>query len=237
MKRFVILCLAAALLCLSGCELPMLGAGREDGLLRPTVFGPGQSMTETEPAVEVTQPIVEVTQPAVEGMYLPLPQEEVSFFFSSGAGAWRTELILDQSGCFYGQFSDSNMGENGEGYSRGTVYVCNFYGKFGSWEQLDANSYRLTDVMITMEQTPGEEWFADQMRFVASDPYGMTGLMSSQPAQEFILYLPDTPLEQLNEEVLSWWPYRFDQMDTPRDTLGCYGLVNTSTNEGFFYCE
>lgn len=230
MKKFVILCLTAALLCLSGCELPMLGAGREDTLLRPIGFGAEQEVSENGPAVEATGP-------AEEERYLPLPQEAVSFFFSSGAGAWRTELILGQTGDFYGQFSDTNMGESGEGYPHGTVYVSSFYGEFGSWEQLDANSYRLTDVMITLEQTPGEEWFSDQMRYVASDPYGMTELMSSQPAQEFILYLPDTPLEQLNEEALLWWPYRFEQMDSPRETLGCYGLVNTSTNEGFFYCE
>lgn len=38
------------------------------------------------------------------------------FTFSSGAGAWGTELHIRADGSFSGQYQDSNMGETGEGH-------------------------------------------------------------------------------------------------------------------------
>ena len=56
-----------------------------------------------------------------------LPFEEpVELVFSSGAGAWGTVLELAPDGAFTGSFHDTNMGETGEGYPNGTVYLCSF---------------------------------------------------------------------------------------------------------------
>ena len=56
--------------------------------------------------------------------------EPMEFYFSSGAGAWGTELYLEKDGSFEGGFHDTNMGESGEENPYGTCYVCNFSGKF-----------------------------------------------------------------------------------------------------------
>ena len=52
------------------------------------------------------------------------------FFFSSGAGGWCTVLYIDEDGSFEGNFRDSDMGSTGEGYPNGTLYYCDFKGRF-----------------------------------------------------------------------------------------------------------
>ena len=52
------------------------------------------------------------------------------FEFSSGVGAWSTELTVGENGTFTGSFHDSEMGETGENYPDGTLYGCSFHGQF-----------------------------------------------------------------------------------------------------------
>lgn len=52
--------------------------------------------------------------------------------FSSGAGAWGTYFYLEKDGTFTGRFHDSEMGETGDGYPNGTVYISEFSGKFSA---------------------------------------------------------------------------------------------------------
>ena len=66
------------------------------------------------------------------------------FGFSSGAGAWGTFLDLNDDGTFSGEFHDSNMGETGEGYPYGTVYVCDFSGKFSEPEKINEYTYSIS---------------------------------------------------------------------------------------------
>ena len=40
----------------------------------------------------------------------------VQFWFSSGAGAWGTDLNIAEDGTFEGVYSDSDMGDTGEAY-------------------------------------------------------------------------------------------------------------------------
>ena len=65
---------------------------------------------------------IELTE-SEKSFFSELPDE---FYFSSGAGAWRTELFLQDDGSFNGQYSDSDMGSMGEEYPNGTVYICEF---------------------------------------------------------------------------------------------------------------
>ena len=44
--------------------------------------------------------------------------DNFSFVFSSGAGAWFTQLDMHADGSFEGQYHDSDMGLTGEGDSR-----------------------------------------------------------------------------------------------------------------------
>lgn len=156
-----------------------------------------------------------------------LPGEyPMEFTFSSGAGAWRTALTLNADGSFVGFFHDSDMGDTGPKYPNGTAYTCSFSGEFLAPEQLDEHSYRLQLAPPTLEQPAGQEWIQDGIRYFSAGPHGLEGGIN------FVLYTPDTPIEGLDEEFLSWWPGRFTE--TPPTTLGCYGLWNTEVGTGFF---
>ena len=66
--------------------------------------------------------------------------------FSSGAGAWRTSLILNADGTFVGEYSDSDMGDIGDAYPNGTFYFCSFSGQFEVLTATDA--YATAEVHI-----------------------------------------------------------------------------------------
>lgn len=158
---------------------------------------------------------------------LTLPADMPStFVFSSGAGGWSTTFSIQPNGSFYGVFSDSDMGTTDEEYPRGTVYYCNFNGKLEITEQLNEYSYALK--LTALEEAKGEEYIEDEIRYVPAEPYGM------EKGKNYILYLPDTPLEELSEEFLLWWPGRYDMNNPDQTTLNCFGLYNKETEYGFF---
>ena len=232
MKKYLIFVLVLAMLCLSGCDLPMLGSS-DGALKRPGLdlggfFGgePDYSQEEAVGTAPAEMPMEEAEA------VLPLPEDGIDFMFASGTGGWSTVITVNRDGSFYGDFRDSEMGDRGEGYSQGTVYQCAFSGRFDNVEQLDEYSYKMTLVEFFMEQIPGEEWFEDDFRFVASDPYGLTA-MGGEIATEFVFYLPNTPKTHVSEDFLIWWPYRFDEA-AAEGTLLSYAIMNVSTYDGFF---
>ena len=77
------------------------------------------------------------------------------FIFSSGAGAWRTELQIWEDGSLSGRFEDANMGEIGEENPQGTIYESVFTGRLGSPVRLDENSYQV-DILEMEYENPLE---------------------------------------------------------------------------------
>ena len=75
------------------------------------------------------------------------------FIFSSGAGAWRTELQIREDGSLSGRFEDANMGEIGEENPQGTIYKSVFTGRLGSPVRLDENSYQV-DILEMEYENP-----------------------------------------------------------------------------------
>jgi hypothetical protein len=102
------------------------------------------------------------------------------------------------------------------------------YMQFNNIEKINEYSYKMTLAEIATEKNTGEEWIEDEIRYIASDPYGIDG------GTDFILYLPNTPITEVSEEFLSWWPYRYGQQSDPKETLSCYGILNVATQNGFF---
>ena len=66
-------------------------------------------------------------QAAADSLFSQL--KNLEFYFSSGAGGWRTILHIDGSGGFSGTYSDSDMG-SGEDGIWGIQYRCDFTGQF-----------------------------------------------------------------------------------------------------------
>ncbi len=171
---------------------------------------------EDEPAADELTPIA------------AFPQNMASvFYFSSGAGAWATELILSPDGSFSGTFHDTDMGDIGEGYPNGTIYLCGFRGRFTVLYHPDETSWVLKMDQLEQEQTDGESWIEDGVRYVGSYPYGLDG------GVDYILYAPERPVEGLSEELISWWPGRWNPDGVP-ETLECWGIESVDAGYGFF---
>ncbi len=217
MKKLLSILVVVVLLCLSACNTAI---PNKADTTTPDI--PTSSTTEVKP---------------FESNHLPLPSDNVEFSFLSGAGAWRTIITLNRDGTFTGWYLDSEMGETGEGYPKGSAYTCDFSGKFENIEKINEYSYKMALTNIEISKAVGEEWIEDGIRYIASAPYGLNIPDTKQECTEFVFYLPDTPIDQVPEEFLSWWPYRYPQEAGAKTTLSCYGILNVTTNFGFFTSE
>ena len=184
------------------------------------VTGAIQSVDNGEPVEKTTLSEIE------RNTVLPLPSDGYEFTFSSGAGGWSTVLYLNADGTFSGEYHDSEMGSTGPDYPNGTVYTCTFRGTFENITKKSDYSYEMTLGEIETFETPGDEWIENDTKYIASTPYGIEG------GESFMFGTPEIPMVILSDEFLSWWPGRYD--DTYRETLGCYGILNENTGEGFF---
>ncbi len=220
-KRWALfLCAAMCVSCLCGCGET---AEENKDAVKESVEE-GQEAGAADPEQEAVQEEQTEDEAGEEG---PLPGDfPVSFLFSSGAGAWGTGLVIAQDGSFTGDYGDSNMGETGDDYPKGTAYTCSFSGQFEDIEKVNDYTYRMTLGDVTLETGREEPWIEDGIRFVPADPYGL------EDGETFYLYLPQTPLEELEETFLNWWPQRAQAQE--QTTLGCYGLYNEKMGYGFF---
>ena len=226
MKKSLFICILAVLLCLSACGTPAADtqSATDTKSTTPTIVEtkPTQAQPETQP----TEPTVFEPQPG----YFPIPTEPATFYFSSGVGAWSCVMDINTDGTFSGQYSDTDMGSSGDGYEH-TRYVCDFSGVFADVEKVNNYTYKVKMIDISTVEPIGKEWIEDEVRHVASYPYGLYDLEGKQACEEFIVYLPHTPVSELSEYFIGWWPYK----NQDKDTLSCYGLMNTITQDGFFY--
>ncbi len=167
----------------------------------------------------------------------PLPTDEVSdtnviptdamgtYFFCSGAGAWMTELTLLPNGWFFGNFHDSDMGDDDTSYPNGIQYFCDFSGQFEHWQLINAYSGMLTLTALTPYEA--EDHIQDGVKYIASEPYGL------ENSTYFILYSPGTPMDVLSDECLSWLYGSMSEI--PKDRLGCYAIYNPV--EGYAFAQ
>ncbi len=150
----------------------------------------------------------------------------VEFYFSSGAGAWDTHLMIKSDGSFSGNYHDSNMGETGEGYPGGTRYYCDFEGSFTEPRKVDDYTYVFECKDLDYLTEAGSREIIDQILYIYSDAYGL-----DDPG-EFYMYLPGKPLDELPEEFRSWVGY-YDLSSTNDTALPFYGLYNENAKAGF----
>lgn len=177
---------------------------------------------EAEPAA---QPEAGAACDEIENPFEIMPRY---FQFSSGVGAWSTELTLEAGGGFTGLFVDSDMGVSGEGYPDGTRYVCVFSGRFSQPEPVDETTWSMEIESMELEHpADGAEEYADGVRYVYSEPYGL------EDAEELLLYAPRTPAEGLPENFLTWLRMPWSWEPDEDGNLGCWGIYNVSQGYGF----
>lgn len=129
---------------------------------------------------------------------------EGEYLFTSGIGGWGTTMTLNPDGTFSGEYSDYNMGEDGDGYDS-TVYYSKFSGTFKNPQRINAYTYSFELGDIQYENTPKTEEIktpenADyRLRTVYSVAYGLdteTGLIYA--------YTPEAPVSQTPDKLITW---------------------------------
>lgn len=120
------------------------------------------------------------------------------FEFSSGAGGWMEEFIIEKDGSFHGNYHDSDMGSMGEGYDNGTVYASSYSGHFKELIKIDDYTYKMKLQDIAYDNEEETEEIIDNTRYI----YTMSYCLGDNDT--FTVYLPGTPLERLSEEVIRW---------------------------------
>lgn len=211
MKKFWIIgiCVLLVAVMLAGCSC-------ERGDIDPT---------------EVTEATEEEFTQEATGEEILLPIEDgLDMLYATGASAWGTVICLNADGSFTGNYHDSEMGMGGDGYEM-TVFESVFSGKFKDIEKIEDYAYSMKlDCVET--KTPAwdekiEDWDGVLVKTVAAEAFGIEG------GEDFILYLPHTPVDELDEEFL-WWNFEKENED---GLLGRYGLYNINECAGFFTYE
>ena len=91
---------------------------------------------------------------------------------------------------------------------------------------MDEYTYSMTMESITLENTPGEEYYdSDKVLHIASTPYGLEG------ANEVLLYFPGKKVSELPESFLGWSHGPMYWVE--EETLPFYGLYNVEEECGF----
>ena len=161
---------------------------------------------------------------AAENLFETMPHE---FMFCSGAGGWSTTLTVAEDGAFTGLYQDSDMGvADPEKCPNGTQYLCAFSGAFTQPEKVSDHVYTM-ELKMLEHPADGTEEYADGIRYIYSGPYGL------EAAGELLVYLPDTPVEELPEMVIQAARGPYDWKATPEGTLGLYVLYNVNEELGF----
>lgn len=150
----------------------------------------------------------------------------LEFYYSSGAGAWRTVLHINADGTFHGLYTDSDMGDRDEvAYPNGTQYISRFSGRFPEPERVNDYTWRTQVVELTYEHEFGQV-LEDGFRYVYTEACGIHG------AENVYFYLPGAPLAELPEAYRGWVGY-YDLTQTEETELPFFGLYNETAEYGF----
>lgn len=163
-------------------------------------------------SVNATDILLDEKPLSFNNIFVSFPQ---NFTFTSGIGAWDTQISINEDGTFFGSHGDSNPDE---------IYISNFTGSFSDLEKIDEYTYKLQLKSIELENTPGEIYYKDNIKYIYSDPYGL------EYGKDFILYLPGRDTKDLPDEFLGWVKIAGDVSER----LPFYGLYNVNGKYGFF---
>lgn len=152
--------------------------------------------------------------------------KNLEFTFSSGAGAWGTSLTIGPDGSFSGEYRDSNMGETGEKYPGGTVYLASFTGQLSEPQPAGELVYWTEIENLQYEQEVGTEEIRDGVLYRYTDAYGLDG------TDRLLIYQPGAALAELSEELRSWIGY-YDLEAAQETELPFYVLENKENQYGF----
>lgn len=153
-KKMMLLFVVLALLCTVSC-------GKEDEDSTHSVTGVKIEEVESggeRPSLEEPEHSENAAEKEdAQGEFQFSDLSDRVFYFSSGAGAWFTELRIRGDGSFEGHYQDADMGDAGDDYPNGTLYYCDFYGTFDQLEKLDDFTYKMRLSYISFKEEPEKD--------------------------------------------------------------------------------
>lgn len=145
---------------------------------------------------------------------------DLEFWYSSGAGGWGTVLYIHPDGSFDGVYQNPDR-ETGPGYPEGTLYYCEFSGRFTQPERVNDFAYCFTLAELTEARERGTSEIRDGLRYVFAEPWGL------ENAEDLYLYLPGTKQADMPENHRYWSSGGWD------GELSNYGIYNEQGEAGF----
>ena len=144
-----------------------------------------------------------------------------TFCLSSGAGGWRCQLTVDAGGQFLGDYTDSNLGETGDGYPNGTIYQSRFKGRFSEPQWNGPGNYLFrVETLQDLDPIQARIENGTMVRSVHADQL---------EGDAFFLYVPGKATSELPEEVLHWLPFP----DREKSRLTSYVIHNNDAQLAF----
>ncbi|MBR5232098.1 MAG: SH3 domain-containing protein [Clostridia bacterium] len=131
----------------------------------------------------------------LSGVPFPLPKD---LYYSSGVGAWSSQMTILPDGRFWGYYHDSDMGDAGIGYPRGTEYECSFTGVFTNIRRISEYEYQMQVQNLQCFGIPGQRKIEDGVLIITSESVGL------MPDEIFSFYFSSVPENYLSEHTLIW---------------------------------
>ena len=159
---------------------------------------------------------------------------EGSYTFTSGVGAWSTQLELKSDGTFTGEYHDTDAGARGDGYDA-TLYLAKFSGRFKDPQKVNDYTYSFKLDEIYYENEPDTEEIGDPydsggkvkvlMKYSAA--YGLSG------AETVYAYMPSAPTAELPDKFMLWVDHLRDKNTRYGSELSYKCLYAVETEQGW----
>ena len=153
--------------------------------------------------------------------------EGLCFQCLSAEGKYPTLLQVAPNGSFSGSYKEPYPEDVGEEYPNGTIYLCNFDGKFAEPKKIDSYTYSLEVSEMIYEEHIGSKIYEDDIFYYYVPPVGLYDL------EELVLYTPGAPLRELPVAFLESVGYQSVSLQKDA-TLPFYGIYNAKEEKGFF---
>ncbi len=188
---------------LTGCgaeseNMTLSQPGDENGFEVYTESGSMPDVVEESAGNSESEPVSDTEETMENESFTFADLAELRFEFSSGAGAWGEEFMLEPDGTFAGLFHDSDMGDVGEDYPNGTRYSSSYTGYFMDLTQINEYTYSMKLGEMSYKEPVQKVEILDGVRYIYTESYCLGA------ARELLVYLPGTPLSELSEEVKIW---------------------------------
>ncbi len=154
-----------------------------------------------------------------------LPYFPENFTYSSGAGAWSTELYMQDDGSFTGRYHDSDMGSDTDYYPGGVYYESDFYGSFTNFNEVDNYTWLMDLSYLSYDVEPGYDYSDGYTHHITTEAYGIAD------GDVFYLYLPGHPASTLPGEF--WNETNLFSNDQYGPCLDYYAIYNPNTGSIF----